>query len=148
MDTKDIVSDDGEELWTPQQTADFLKMSPQTLANWRSSPETDATRRLQYCYVGNKPRYRKSDVLAFLKANAASCTGQRFAKQRLTKTKPVKLDNVRADTQIQIGHDQPTIKPLREGQLAYFDLLQQVAKYTMEEQRPAVRYYLRQKLGL
>jgi len=148
MNNNDTVSSDDEELWTPQQTADFLQMSIQTLANWRSSPETDATRQLPYCYVGNKPRYWKSAVMAYLKANAASSTGQRFAKQRQAKTKPAKLDSVKADIQLQVGHDQPTVKPIREGQLAYFDLLQQVATYTMAEQRPAVRHYLRQKLGL
>ena len=148
METKDALTSDDEELWTPQQTADYLHLSIQTLANWRSSPTADATRRLPYCYIGSKPRYRKSDVLAFVKANAATSTGQRFAKQRQAKIKPVKLADGKADILLQVGHDQPMVKPLRDGQLAYFDLLQQVAQHTKAEQRPAVRHYLRKKLGL
>lgn len=148
MNQSEPVSNDGEELWTPQQTADFLQVSMQTLANWRSSPHVSRARRLNYCYVGNKPRYRKSEVMAFINSNKVSCTSQRFAKQRQTNIESSKLGGEKVEIRVQAGDDQPKDKPLRPGQVAYFDLLKQLSKYTKEEKRPAVRFFLRRTLGL
>jgi len=47
---------------TPVEAADYLKMSPTTLAIWRCTKRYD----LPYHKVGRKVRYRQSDLDAFL----------------------------------------------------------------------------------
>jgi excisionase family DNA binding protein len=53
-------------LLTPAQAADFLGVSTNTLACWRS------TRRypLAYVRVGSRVRYRESDIERFLRTRA------------------------------------------------------------------------------
>ncbi|MGJ9414224.1 helix-turn-helix transcriptional regulator [Aeromicrobium sp. CF4.19] len=45
------------------ETADLLGVSPATLANWRSSGSVELPRAFM---VGRRPRYRRSEVLAWL----------------------------------------------------------------------------------
>ena len=53
------------ELLTPQEAAEFLKLSVHTLAAWRSKgqPNGDA---LPWIEVGNSVRYRRTDIQAWL----------------------------------------------------------------------------------
>jgi excisionase family DNA binding protein len=55
---------------TPQQVADYLGISPSTLAAWRSAKRTRAPR-IAYLKVGGTIRYRWADVQAYLKRPTA-----------------------------------------------------------------------------
>jgi excisionase family DNA binding protein len=58
------MNQDNNKLMTPQEVADFIGVSVETLNVWR------ATRRykLPYIKVGRLVRYRTSDILAFLES--------------------------------------------------------------------------------
>jgi excisionase family DNA binding protein len=51
-----------ERLLSPEEVADRLDVSPQTLANWRRNPDHE----LPYVNVGRLVRYRESDLEDFL----------------------------------------------------------------------------------
>lgn len=50
------------DLLTPEQVAEFLGMSPRTLAAWRYKRRGGPT----WCKCGSLVRYRKADVIAWL----------------------------------------------------------------------------------
>lgn len=52
-------------LYTQEQAAEFLSVSPQTLANWRATGRYA----LPYIKVGRLVKYRKTDLVAFLNEN-------------------------------------------------------------------------------
>jgi excisionase family DNA binding protein len=52
----------GERLLCPEEVADRLDVSPQTLANWRRDPDYE----LPFVKVGRLVRYRESDLEDFL----------------------------------------------------------------------------------
>jgi excisionase family DNA binding protein len=52
----------GDRLLSPEEVADRLDVSPQTLANWRRDPEHE----LDFVNVGRLIRYRESDLEDFL----------------------------------------------------------------------------------
>jgi excisionase family DNA binding protein len=51
-----------DRLLSPEEVADRLDVSPQTLANWRRDPDHE----LPYVNVGRLVRYRESDLEDFL----------------------------------------------------------------------------------
>jgi predicted site-specific integrase-resolvase len=54
-------------LRTREEAADFLRVTPQTLAHWASTGRVN----LPYVKVGKFARYRQSDLEAFVNANVA-----------------------------------------------------------------------------
>lgn len=52
----------GDRLLSPEEVADRLDVSPQTLANWRRDPEHE----LAFVKVGRLVRYLESDLEDFL----------------------------------------------------------------------------------
>lgn len=62
VSTIGAVTQAGDPLWTPKQTADYLGMSTGTLANYRSRGESP----IPFCRIGSRIRYRASDVHAYV----------------------------------------------------------------------------------
>ena len=62
---------DTSKLWSPEQVAEMLGVSKQTLAVWRCERRYP----LRYVKVGSRVRYRPSDVERFL-ANRAQAGGE------------------------------------------------------------------------
>ena len=60
--------EDGDELLTTKQAAEILTVGPSTLSQWRYKKNYD----LPYLMIGSSVRYRKSDVLKFLKKGFVS----------------------------------------------------------------------------
>ena len=58
-----------EELKTPKEAADFLKVKEQTLAVWRCR----GINNLPFVKAGRSIRYRGSDLEAFLERNTHTC---------------------------------------------------------------------------
>jgi excisionase family DNA binding protein len=55
----------GERLWTEEEVADYLHVSRDTVRRWRregTGPPVE--------WAGNRPRYRKDDVDAWLRRRA------------------------------------------------------------------------------
>lgn len=53
------------ELLTPQEAADFLKLSVHTLSAWRSRPGSDGPTWIE---AGGAIRYQQSDLLAWVES--------------------------------------------------------------------------------
>lgn len=50
-----------DKLWTPSRLAEYLELSEQTLANWRSRRRGPV-----WVKIGGQVRYRDSDIEAFI----------------------------------------------------------------------------------
>lgn len=56
----------GEPLYTTSQTANLLKLHPQTLKNWRAGVSNVE---LPYVNIGRAVRYRHSDLVRYIEAH-------------------------------------------------------------------------------
>jgi excisionase family DNA binding protein len=65
------------ELLTPGEAADFLGLSPGTLAIWPCKKRYP----LRYVRVGSRVKYRRRDLEAFLDARTAGVTEQKQANR-------------------------------------------------------------------
>ncbi len=55
-----------ETLLSDQEAAEYLKLKPQTLRVWRA---TNRHPELRYCRIGNRIRYRLTDLEKFVAKN-------------------------------------------------------------------------------
>lgn len=55
-----VASSSSDALLTPEEAAHYLKISPKTLKNWGTA------KRLSYVKVGNRRRYEKSVLDAYI----------------------------------------------------------------------------------
>lgn len=60
-----------DELWEPEQTAQFLKRPKKTLENWRATSFGP-----KFLKVGRRVMYRKTDVLAWLEGRNFANTSE------------------------------------------------------------------------
>lgn len=65
------VSAEDEDLLTPKEAAEQLRLSYRTLANWRSKGLT----RLPFIRCGSRIRYRSSDIREYKERRQAAHTG-------------------------------------------------------------------------
>jgi predicted site-specific integrase-resolvase len=56
-----------DKLWTPGKLAEYLELSEQTLANWRSQGCGPV-----WVKIGGQVRYRDKDIEAFISENTVS----------------------------------------------------------------------------
>jgi len=56
---------DNNKLLVPEEAAEELRVSPRTLAKWRSTGENN----IAFVKVGKSVRYRASDIQAYIERN-------------------------------------------------------------------------------
>lgn len=65
-----------EDLLTPEQAAEYLGLSPKTLANWRVKGAKAGEPVLRYIRAGGRIRYRYGDLVDFIEASCRENTSQ------------------------------------------------------------------------
>lgn len=65
---------DFNDLLTPDEAAQLLRVAPATLSQWRTTRRNDD---LPFIKLGNRVRYRRADVEAFLRARTSRSVKRR-----------------------------------------------------------------------
>lgn len=74
------MNHNADEILTPASLTRILKVKEQTLANWRSQGKGPT-----FFYVGGRPRYRMSAIVAYIKANEARSVSEGRVKKIVAK---------------------------------------------------------------